>query len=204
MKKIMIFLLLCLGVALLSSLSGLYMGSTADMSIQKPEINFNYITQNARLDVLTAQVNILEDVTIGDAESPDYKRVYSQKGIVVYSIDLSKVVPYTASNGLKKIIFVPLSGLDATLYIDESTTEKLAEYQKGKFTGSAKDGFRAYLDTAKASFEEMERAIKDYSSLYSMAEKEAINQVRMLVEETVIGDNISVEVFFSERRSDDE
>lgn len=202
MRRVAYFLIFVLFVLASAYFLGLYAGNNADYEIKKTDIDFNYITENARLDVMTAQVSILEDMTIGTNEVPDYKRIYSQKGTVVYSIDLSEVIPYTASNGNKTIVFVPLQGLDATLYIDERTTEKIAEFQKGNFTGSAKEGYRAYLETAKNSYAEMERAIKDYDDLMMMAEKEAREQVRMLLEETIVGENISVEVYFSERRSD--
>lgn len=202
MKKVLFLLALVLVIVAFAYFSGQYLGHNADMELGTPNIDFNYITENAKLDVLTAEVSILEDMTIGDEASPDYKRIYSQKGTVVYSVDLSKVIPYTASNGDKTIVFIPLQDLDATLYIDESTTNKIAEFQTGRFTGSAKDGYSAYLETARNSYAEMERTIKDYSGLLSMAEKEAREQVRMLIEETIVGKNISVEVFFSERSED--
>lgn len=192
--------ILALLIVLVALAFGLHIGNKAEPEIMTPDVNFNYISETAILDVMTAQVNILEDVTIGNAESPDYKRVYSQKGTVVYSIDLSEVTPYRASNGSETVIFVPLPELDAALYIDETTTKNIAEYQKNRFAGSAKDGFSTYLNTAMASHAEMERAIKDYDGLYTMAKSIALDKVRMLISETLVEEDVSLEVYFSERR----
>lgn len=199
MKSAFNVFIIALVIVLAALAFGLHFGAKEEPEVMTPDVNFNYISETARLDVMTAQVNILEDVTIGTSESPDYKRVYSQKGTVVYSIDLSNVTPYRASNGLDTVIFVPLPELDAALYIDETTTKNIAEFQKGRYTGSAKEGFSTYLDTAKASHEEMERAIKDYDGLYTMAKSIALDKVRMLISETLVEEDVSLEVYFSEK-----
>ena len=81
------------------------------------------------------------------------------------------------------------------VYIDVSETEKLAEYQKHKFTGSAEDGAKAYLNTIEQSEEKIRESISNYDSLMEQAETAAQKQIEAFVH-AVRGSALSVTVSF--------
>ena len=86
MRRVAYFLIFVLFVLASAYFLGRYAGNNADYEIKKTDIDFNYITENARLDVMTAQVSILEDMTIGTNEVPDYKSLAT----LGFNLDISK------------------------------------------------------------------------------------------------------------------
>lgn len=195
MKASKLAIIISASIIVLSVLAGVILGFSADRK-SETNVDISFISEGTgRLDVMTAEVLITEDLTIGNSNSPDYKSLSRQKGTVVYYVDLSSIEPYSALNSSgKTILFIPLPSVEAELYIDESTNEKLAEYQKGSYTGSAEEGFRLYMKSRTDGALSMRERISGYDELYSMAEDSAIRMVKGLVEDALIGEAI-VEVF---------
>lgn len=133
------------------------------------------IRQMENLEVLVASVKLRNFHTIGVNTS--YAALYLANGSVVFSVDLSKA-SITAENG-ELTITLPMP--EGNLYIDESTITKVAEYQKRYFTGSAEDGFDAYLNTMAQMQKASEETLDNYEALLTSAKKAAENQLKMLV-----------------------
>ena len=66
------------------------------------------------------------------------------------------------------------------LYIDQSQTEKIAEYQKYYFSGSAEDGFDAYLNTMDKLQKTTADELENYDVLIDSAKESAKKQVSQL------------------------
>ena len=98
-------------------------------------------------------------------------------------------------------IRILLPDVEVEIYIDESETEKLAEYQKHSWTGSTKDGFTAYMNSRAAMDESVKETMNNYAQLKETAEKSAIKQVESIAK-AATGNKKSVIVDFKEK--DDE
>ena len=68
------------------------------------------------------------------------------------------------------------------LYIDDSSIKKAAEYQKHIFSGSAEDGFDAYLNTMKKVQEASDDTLSNYDVLLDSAKQAAKRQVTLLAQ----------------------
>ena len=99
----------------------------------------NEIREMKKLEILVASVKLSDIHKIG--EKVDYAALYIGKGEVVFSVDFSKA----EINGNKILLPLP----EGELFIDQSTIEKVSEYQKKIFNGSAEDGFDAYINSMK-------------------------------------------------------
>ena len=66
------------------------------------------------------------------------------------------------------------------LYIDQSQVEKVAEYQKHFFSGSAEDGFDAYLNSMVKVYEASAETLDNYAVLIEAAKESAEKQIRQL------------------------
>jgi hypothetical protein len=172
------------------SIEGAAAGKTAGLSAEDTKAQIvTQLSQANKLEVLVASVKLNDFHTIGEDEHPDYAALYLMKGNVVFSVDLSNAKISFSGNTLH----IKLSEPDASLYFTGSP-EKIAEYQKHSFSGSAEDGYDAYLN----SMEKIQSATLDDLSnkddLISAAKKSAENQIELLVKSaSVTGKNISVE-----------
>ena len=147
------------------------------------------LVEMRQLQVLTAGVKITDFHTLGE----DYAALYVLKGSAIFTIDLKPVtVDYDDVNS-SMVINIPKPQME--VYIDVSETEKLAEYQKHKFTGSAEDGAKAYLNTIEQSEEKIRESISNYDSLMEQAETAAQKQIEAFVH-AVRGSALSVTVSF--------
>jgi hypothetical protein len=136
----------------------------------------NQIQQVGELEVLVASVKLSNFHTIGD--SIDYAALYLVNGNVVFTVDFAQA-KIVAENDTLHITFSKPKG---NLYLDESSVEKVAEYQRRFFNGSAEDGFDAYLNTMTKVQEATEDTLDNYDSLIVAAKESAANQVTLLAQ----------------------
>lgn len=194
-KKIAILVVLLILFVLFAAF-GVLQGLTADLRFKESNVDISSISTIGVLDVLTADVNMIDDITIGASSSPQYKRIFSKKGTAVYSVNLEKIeVFYSESVSGTKTVFMKLPKLEVKLYIDERTTNQIAEYQKKGWTGNAEDGFRTYMKTAESGYEEMKKSLQQYDGLMMQAEESAIERISQLAS-AVFVENAKFEVFF--------
>jgi len=150
-------------------------GKAAGLSARDTEADIaNEIRKIENLEVLVASVKINDVHSIG--ENIDYAALYLLKGDVVFSVDLSQAEIDKQGNGIQ--ITLPLP--HGELYIDQSQIEKVAEYQKHFFSGSAEDGFDAYLNSMVKVYEASAETLDNYDVLIEAAKESAEKQVRQL------------------------
>lgn len=150
-------------------------GKKAGLSAEDTEATIaNQIQQMENLEVLVASVKLSNFHTIGD--SKDYAALYLVNGNVVFTVDMSQAVIVAQPDKLKVTIPKPVG----TLYLDDSSVEKVAEYQRKFFNGKAEDGFDAYLNTMKKMQEASEETLSNYDVLVSSAREAAENQISLI------------------------
>lgn len=150
-------------------------GKAAGLSARDTKADIaNEIRKIENLEVLVASVKINDVHSIG--ENVDYAALYLLKGDVVFIVDLSQVEIEEQGNGIQ--ITLPLP--HGELYINQSQIEKVAEYQKHFFSGSAEDGFDAYLNSMIRVYEASAETLDNYDVLIEAAKKSAEKQVRQL------------------------
>lgn len=150
-------------------------GKAAGLSARDTKADIaNEIRKIENLEVLVASVKINDVHSIG--ENVDYAALYLLKGDVVFIVDLSQVEIEEQGNGIQ--ITLPLP--HGELYINQSQIEKVAEYQKHFFSGSAEDGFDAYLKSMIRVYEASAETLDNYDVLIEAAKKSAEKQVRQL------------------------
>ena len=130
--------------------------------------------QMENLEGLVASVKLSNFHTIG--EGKDYAALYLVNGNVVFTVDMSKAQIASGTEKLHVKIPKPVG----TLYLDDSSVNKVAEYQRKFFNGSAEDGFDAYINTMKKMQEVSEDTLSNYNSLVSSARQAAENEIRLI------------------------
>lgn len=157
------------------SIEGTEAGKQAGLSAEDTEAQIvNQIQQMENLEVLVASVKLSNFHTIGQGK--DYAALYLVNGNVVFTVDMSKAQIVSEDDKLKVTIPKPVG----TLYLDDSSVEKVAEYQRKFFNGSAEDGFDAYLNTMKEMQEASEETLSNYDDLESSARQAAENQISLI------------------------
>lgn len=135
------------------------------------------ITRSVRevgnLQVLAANVEIPDYHEVGNI----YAALYLFRGSAVFSVDLSRASISKTAEG-EVIILLPEP--TASVNINDSETELLAEYQRKFFNGSADDGFQAYLNTLKSIDSIALEKVSNYEVLMDMAKDSAKKQTEML------------------------
>jgi hypothetical protein len=130
-----------------------------------------------KLEVLVASVKLNDIHSVGKEDNPDYAALYLLKGNAVFTVDLSKVEIQDRENEISILLPEP----EMELIIDQREIEKVAEYQKNYFKGSAEDGFDAYLASMSKIDEQSEEVVANYDELIKMARESARKQVEQLV-----------------------
>ena len=130
--------------------------------------------QMENLEVLVASVKLRNFHTIG--KSKDYAALYLVNGNAVFTVDMSQAKIEAQPDSLKITIPKPVG----TLYLDDSSVEKVAEYQRKFFNGSSEDGFDAYLNTMKKMQEASEETLSNYNVLVSSAKEAAVSQITLI------------------------
>ena len=126
-----------------------------------------------KLDVLVSGVTVTDLHKFSDK----YAGLYVSKGYAVFSVNLSSADISVTDESVTITIERP----NCDVYIDESSTEKLAEWSHSIWNGAEKDGYFAYLNSWAKSREELENSIEDYESLIDLARSSADSQLKMLV-----------------------
>ena len=146
-----------------------------------------------KLEVMVASVKLNDVHSVGD----DYKAIYLLKGEVVFTVDLSEAIIEEHGDTL----FIMLPQPEMTPIIDQNRTEKIAEYQKRFYSGSAEAGLDAYLNSM-AKFEQVTKdTLANYDSLVDSARKAAINQVTQLANSVSVNKR-NIEITFKEDSND--
>ena len=150
------------------------------------------IKKISNLEVLVASVKITDFHSIGD--KVDYAALYLIKGEVVFSVDLSQATIDVSEDGYNICLPKP----HGELYIDQGQVDKLAEYQKHYFSGSAESGYDAYLNTMAKLQETSVETLDNYDSLIEVAKESAESQVKQLVLSLIMNNQPVVNVEFDE------
>ena len=153
-------------------------GKAAGLKAEDTEaVVSNQLQQIENLEVLVASVKLSNFHEIGKEDSHRYyAALYLVNGNVVFTVDMSQAEISAQSDDLH----IKLPKPKGTLYLDDSSVEKVAEYQTKIFNGSAEDGFDAYLNTMTKVQETSEETLANYEALVSAAEQAATNQVTLL------------------------
>lgn len=150
-------------------------GHEAGLSAEDTEAEVvEQIHQINNLEVLVASVKINDFHSIG--ENVEYAALYLLKGDVVFSVDLSVADIILSENSIE----ITLPKPKGELTIDQSQVEKVAEYQKHFFSGSAEDGFDAHLNSMVKVYEASAETLDNYDILIEAAKQAAERQVRQL------------------------
>lgn len=143
-----------------------------------------------KLEVLVASVKLNDIHSVGKEDNPDYAALYLLKGNAVFTVDLSKVEIQDRENEISILLPEP----EMELIIDQREIEKVAEYQKNYFKGSAEDGFDAYLASMSKIDEQSEEVVANYDELIKIARESARKQVEQLVGTVSVSEtNVRVE-----------
>lgn len=133
------------------------------------------LQQVQKLEVLVASVKLKDVHTVG---KEDYAALYLANGNVVFTVDMDKA-DITSNSGKLRILLPSPVG---ELYIDDSSIKKAAENQKHIFSGSAEDGFDAYLNTMKKVQEASDDTLSNYDVLLDSAKQAAKRQITLLAQ----------------------
>lgn len=142
-----------------------------------------------KLEVLVAGVTLKNINKIGDT----YAGLYVINGDAVFSVDLG--IAEISFSKDEKDVYITIPEPDLELYLDQNSTEKLAETQHFSLTVTAKDGLVNYLNTMSAMESKAQETLANYDSLFAEAKEAAKRQVTQLAT-TLCGDNYVVHVQF--------
>lgn len=154
-----------------------------------------YIQQAKKLQVLCAGVTLHDTNGVGK----DYKALYAIAGTAVFAVDLNDISVLYADDGVRATVYIPQPKHE--LYLDESNTKKIAEYQKFSWSVGAKDGFENYINTMNEMPEKSKEKIPNYTTLQEIANVSAQEQVKQLAE-AASGNRLEVTVKIKEGMSE--
>lgn len=138
-----------------------------------------------KLDVLVADMSIANNHKVGDK----YQALYSMQAKVVFSVDVTEAIVTMNTN--EKVVGVALPPITPDVYIDDTSTERVAEWSKGLYKGKATDGFTEYMNSRKKSEEEIIPKLNYYDRLLDRAEITAKEQVSQLIQ-SIVGSDYAV------------
>ena len=142
-----------------------------------------------KLEVLVAGVSLKNINKIGES----YTGLYLIKGDAVFSVDLAVAEISFGQDGKDVYITIPEPNLE--VYLDQSSTETLAERQKFSLMVSAKDGLVSYLNSMTQTVAKVKETLVNYDLLFADAKEAAKKQVQQLAG-TICGDKYVVHVQF--------
>ena len=161
----------------------------------KSEIK-NSFSEIGNLEVLEAGVKLKNVNTLGN----NYAALFMLKGVAIYSVNLEGVEINDIDLNTGDVILPPLN---VEIYIDETETEKLAEYQKHPWSGSTQDGFKEYMNTRNATDKSVKDTLENYASLTEAVEGSAIKQIEIIAK-AATGNKKDIHVSFREVGQADE
>lgn len=142
----------------------------------------NAIKEVENLEVLVASIKLKDMHNIGN--NTEYAALYLLKGDAVFTVDLSQST-FEEDN---ESIYINIPLPEMKLIIDQSKIEKVAEYQKFFFSGSAEKGFDDYINMMKKIAEETPKTLANYDVLMESAKDSAQKQVKSLAESITLQD----------------
>lgn len=134
------------------------------------------------LEALIAGVTLKNANQIGEA----YEGLYVIDGDAVFTVDLDQAEIRCSDDGSDIYITIPEPTLE--VYLDQSSTRKLAEIQNFSLTVTAEDGLTAYLNSMTNTVEKVKESMANYDSLMENAESSAIARVEQLASAVCVGD----------------
>ncbi len=134
----------------------------------------NSVQEIGKLEVLVAGFSVQNFHEIGK----EYASLELLKGNAVFTVDLNYAEILFNRDGSH--ITVSLNEPDVDLYINENDTEQLAEYQKYPWSGSAENGYKAYLNSRANSVSQIKDSMENYDTLMESAKNAAIKEITRL------------------------
>ncbi|MBQ7013252.1 MAG: DUF4230 domain-containing protein [Oscillospiraceae bacterium] len=148
-------------------------GKAAGLSAKDTEVSVQEnMARIGKLEVLQASVSIVNKHKVGD----DLIQLHVMYADAVFTVDLTQA--RIEENAAEMRITLPPP--EMSLNIDETKTEKIAEYEELFFNGSAEDGFDAALNSNAVLGEEAANHISNYPALMEQARNAAIRNIEML------------------------
>ena len=144
------------------------------------------------LEVLTADVTMKNFNKTGKS----FIRLDIIGGDAVFTVDLSQAEIVVDKSGKSVSVTIPEPNL--SLYIDQSSSKKLAEIQRVSFAVDSEDGVNSYLNSMAQKTDQAEEAIGNYEDLLADARGSAEEQIKMIVNTLSGGRYTAVHVQFTE------
>lgn len=187
--RLVAIIVIAIVLAVLCASWGRKSGDT--FSSTKVTAKLTSIREIGMLEVMTASIRVNRYIGIAERneDKPDYAALYDIPGTVVYSVDLSKLdidVVNTEVGRRKVLVGIPTP--EVSLMVAENEINKLDEWQKGLFTGTAESGYKKYMQASKDSVDAVEKEISDSENLKSRAMESAKTQIDMLIRNLSIDD----------------
>ena len=169
---------------------GIEDGEAAGLSAQDVSADMQVTMESVgKLEVLVAGVTLKNMNQIGEA----YHALYIISADAVFSVDLQQAdISYSKDNS---DIYISVPKPELELFLDQNSTEKLAETQNFSWTVSAQDGVIAYLNSMTNIIEKVKDSMANYDTLMETAENSARKQVESLAS-AVCGENQHIHVHF--------
>lgn len=162
-----------------------------DIDIIVADIKDN-LGEMGNLEVLTATASFRDILGIGN----DYRAFFLLRGNVVFTINLNQIEIHPVS---KEEISILLPAPECTVDIDDTATEKVAEYQKDFFTGDTQAGYEAFLKFVNQRSAELEKSLDGYDALNKQAQEAAKQQVELLAK-SICGPDKTISVRIKDGR----
>lgn len=156
----------------------------------------NKMTASKRLQVLLVDLLLTDLYKQGN----DYAAIFGIRGEGIFTVDLvqSRAVYSAEQNRIALTIPEP----EFTPYLDDSSLEVIAEYERPLFNGSTKDGYQGYLNSRTITVERVKAELSDYDALVEQAKDSAIEQVTALAK-SVCGSDASIDVQFAREETEE-
>lgn len=138
------------------------------------------IQETGKLEVLSAGVKLTDMNEFGR----EYKDLTVVKGDIVFTVDLSQCE--VTQNDKSTLIVLPEPVAD--VYIDYKTTQVLDVIQKYPWSGNSADAATAFMNSIKATKEEMCKKVSNYDMLLNMARDSAEETVAKLASGVNVND----------------
>lgn len=166
-------------------------GKEEGLSAKDIEIKIgNKMRETEKLQIL------LVDLKLSDLyqQGSSYAALLSLEGEAVFTVDLSLSKAGFSEEEEKFVIEIPEPQCE--LYLNDSTIDVLAEYQRVLFNGAAKDGYKGYLNSRAEIEKRAKEEIDGNEDLQKQARMAAIQQVEALAG-AICGEKL-LEVQFTE------
>lgn len=169
---------------------GIEDGEAAGLSAEDVTVDMQVTMESVgKLEVLVAGVTLKNMNQIGEA----YHALYIISADAVFSVDLCQAdISYSKDN---QDIYISVPRPELELFLDQNSTEKLAETQNFSWTVNAQDGVIAYLNSMTNIIEKVKDSMANYDTLMETAQNSARKQVESLAA-AVSGENQHIHVHF--------